>query len=772
MERTRSGDSSIERATAKALAGERASWVRVVLAAVLPVLTAFLAETFFWSANVRWSLFYLAVFLSSWLGGFRSGVSATVLSTALMWWFFTPPRHELVKGDLRHYMAAFIFVVMGVVISGLHRRLRRRNREVAQALMESRKLTERLQHALDERRLFKALIENCSDFISIASAEGKLIYLNPAGRRLVGLAPDYRVNTIDRVDFYPVGLRAVPELIEKELRETGRWRGESRLRHWETGRSIPVSDTQFLIRDPDSARVLGIGMIARDISLAKQHRDELEKANRRLSDALRDLAESQRFLQAILDHSPNGIIIKSLDGRYLVINKGLESLTGMSAIESLGKTDFDLFPRPVAERFRANDKIVLDTRAPLITEECPRIDNDGRVMLVSKFPLLNEKGEVFAICAIWTDITERKHTEEALRQTTRDLRAAQHVAHVGSWRWDRRTETNIWSEEMFLIFGQDPHRPPPRLLAPDSRIFTAESMERLRPAVDRLLATGEPYETDLELVRPDGSRRWVSARGEAVRDERGQIIAMDGTAADITHVKALQRMREEWTSVIAHDLRQPIGVIAMASDFLPTIHPGGMNAEERTFMDRIRSASRTLARMVDDLLDMSLLEANRLKLERKWVDPKSMVAECVARLSSVNANGRVKVAAPRNLTPLYVDPMRIGQVLDNLVSNAVKYGDKEHEIVVQLDRHDSEVEISVTNHGKGIEPEELPRLFDRFARSRETRGSGVPGLGLGLYISKGVVDAHGGRLWAESVPGNTTTFHVALPTAISAKEAA
>ena len=634
MERIAPANSEVEKVTATALRTERPSWIRMVLATVLPVAVAFILEFLFWSRDIRWSLFYIAIFIASWLGGFRSGLSATVLSTSLMWWFFTPPRHQLIKPNPRHYIAALAFLGIGVTVSSLHRRLRLRTGELAKALLDSRALAARLEGAL------------------------------------------------------------------------------------------------------------------------------------------RDLEESRRFLQAILDHSPNGIVIKSLDGRYLVTNKGLESMTGISTTESLGKTDFDLFPPGVAERFRANDQRVLETRAPLVTEERPRRP-EGRVMLVSKFPLRDEHSEVFALCAIWTDITERKQTEEALKQTTRDLRNAQRVAHVGSWQWDRRTGMNYWSEELYEIFGQDPRRPPPKLLNPDAHLFSPETAVQMSEAAQKLFDTGEPIELELEVMRPDGSRRWVSAHAAPVRDEHGEIIGMDGTAADITHVKALQRMREEWTSVIAHDLRQPIGVIAMAANFLPTLRGGApMTREEREFMERIRSATNTLARMVDDLLDMSLLEANRLKLERKWCDPAELVTEAVDRAMHAAGTKRVRVSSPRNLPQVHVDPMRIGQVLGNLLSNAVKYGDDAHDILVRVDRHDGDIEITVTNHGHGIAPEELPRLFDRFARARTTRGSGVPGLGLGLYISKGVVQAHGGRLWAESTLEKTTSFHFSLPVSVATREAA
>jgi len=104
------------------------------------------------------------------------------------------------------------------------------------------------------------------------------------------------------------------------------------------------------------------------------------------------------------------------------------------------------------------------------------------------------------------------------------------------------------------------------------------------------------------------------------------------------------------------------------------------------------------------------------------------------------------------------------------LSNAVKYGDRDGSILVHLDRHGDEIEIAVTNHGKGIPPEDVPRLFDRFTRLDESRESGVPGLGLGLYISKGLIEAHGGRIWVESTPGENTTFHFTLPVRVVSSE--
>ena len=619
MDRIQWGCSSIERATARVVARDRDSWLRTILATVFPTAAAFYAAFTLWTGGARWSLFYAGVFLSSWLGGFRSGVGTTLLSAGLAWWFFIWPRHTWIKADPGQYIAAALFIAVGIFISVLHRRLRGTARQLAAALVAS------------------------------------------AG-------------------------------------------------------------------------------------------------------AMRELAESQRFLKAILDHSPNGIVVKSLDGRYILVNKWLASLVGLTPDAVPGRTDFELFPKHVAERFRSNDNTVRDSGVPLVTEERPGPSEDT-VYLVSKFPLLDENGSVFAIGAIWTDIQERIRAEATLRQIASDLRIAQQVAHVGSWHLDLRSGLAHWSEELYRIFGRDPDEGVPRLLSEESKVLLPESTARLRAAVDKLRADGEPYELDLDFVRPDGSVGTVSGRGEAVRDGEGTIIAINGTAADITHLKSLERLREEWTSVVAHDLRQPIGVISAAPDLLPVLHAGEMSEQEREFMQRIRSAARALARMVDDLLDMSLLEAKRLTLERKRLEPEALVKEISVHLSTVTAHDRVRVHAGGGLLPVFVDPMRLEQVLSNLVSNAAKYGDDDSPIEVRIEGCDGEDEIAVTNRGAGIDREELPRLFNRFMRTARARSARVPGLGLGLYIAKGVIEAHGGRIWAESTPGQTTTFHIRLPAA-------
>jgi PAS domain S-box-containing protein len=485
-----------------------------------------------------------------------------------------------------------------------------------------------------------------------------------------------------------------------------------------------------------------------------------------------ELEQSQRWLQAIMDNSPSVIVIKDLAGRYLMVNRQLERILGIRAEQARGRTDEELFPERNAAQHRESDAQALRHQRPITYEETMEIGHATRVFQTSKFPLNTAGDRPFAICAIWTDITERIRTETALRQNEADLRAAEHIAHIGSWTWNLLDDSMRWSEELNRIFGREPEWHPAHPLQVHDQPFTPESTEEIRKALRTIRHDGRPYETELELRRPDGTTRWIAARGDAVRDANGRIVAIAGTAQDITNLKELQRLRDEWTSVIAHDLRQPIGVILMAASALPELHAASMTDKEMAFTARIKSAAQGLARLVDDLLDLSLLAARRLKLERQWVRPRRVIEEQLERLTHLTTGHRIVITEEQDVDEVCIDPMRVGQVLGNLVSNAVKYGDAGTEIVVHIAQRGTEVEIAVTNHGRGIPSEDLPRIFNRFIRAASARRSGVPGLGVGLYIAKELVEAHGGHIWVESTPGKTTTFHLTLPSRTASRQVA
>jgi PAS domain S-box-containing protein len=280
--------------------------------------------------------------------------------------------------------------------------------------------------------------------------------------------------------------------------------------------------------------------------------------------------------------------------------------------------------------------------------------------------------------------------------------------------------------------------------------------------VSRALHGETTPHAELLIVRPDGRTIPVLESAAPIRGTEGNILGAVTVFQDISVLKELERLREEWTSVIAHDLRQPVAVIAGYADLL------ARQAEQyppsvKTRVEHILTSARQLNRMISDLLDVSRIEARRLVLECKLVDLPALVHDVVERTAEITRGHPVRVDVKCEIPLLEIDPIRIEQVLTNLLSNAAKYSYPGTPIELTLECRDREIDTSVTNRGPGISQEELPRLFTRFYRTPEARAAHVAGLGLGLYITKGLVEAHGGRIWVQSVPGQTTTFTFTLP---------
>jgi len=170
-------------------------------------------------------------------------------------------------------------------------------------------------------------------------------------------------------------------------------------------------------------------------------------------------------------------------------------------------------------------------------------EHGERQLFVSYFPIEGSAGVDRVVC-ILQDITERKRVEQELRRRELELRESQRVAEMGNWHWDPKTDEVIWSEQLALIFGHDPNLPAPSF-RDQARLFSPESWELLKKTVENTLKTGVPYELDLEAIRPNGSRAWITGRGEAVRDSDGRIVHLRGTILDITERKrAEQALRE------------------------------------------------------------------------------------------------------------------------------------------------------------------------------------------------------------------------------------
>lgn len=263
--------------------------------------------------------------------------------------------------------------------------------------------------------------------------------------------------------------------------------------------------------------------------------------------------------------------------------------------------------------------------------------------------------------------------------------------------------------------------------------------------------------TEFAARRADGQLVPVLVSAAPFSDAAGRRAGALMIVRDLSARRRFDRLREEWASLIVHDLQQPINGIVLRSDLLLGADLG---PAQRDAVKHVRSMAVRLGSMVNDLNDSSQLETRRLRMNVGRVALGAVAREVLDHVPGAAA--RTTLRAPRD-RDLFVqgDADRLEQVMTNLLSNALKYSPPDSEVLLELCESGEQAEVRVVNAGPGIPPDEVPRLFDRYMRSRHVMRDEPKGLGLGLYIAKGLVDAHGGRIWVDSAP-NRTAFHFTI----------
>ncbi len=224
---------------------------------------------------------------------------------------------------------------------------------------------------------------------------------------------------------------------------------------------------------------------------------------------------------------------------------------------------------------------------------------------------------------------------------------------------------------------------------------------------------------------------------------------------------------EQYISLVSHDLRTPLTVIQGHAQLLHAmLERSGLGEKEAQSTEAIAVSARRMNAMIQDLVDSARLESGQLQLDRQPVDLRSFVADLLERMARALEVDRVKLDFADVLPPVFADPNRLERILTNLLSNALKYSPPRTEVLLQAGGQDNELTISVRDCGPGMSQKEVAHVFDRFYRADAARKQ--EGLGLGLYITRMLVEAHGGRLWVESELGKGSAFHFTLPTVAGA----
>ena len=278
-------------------------------------------------------------------------------------------------------------------------------------------------------------------------------------------------------------------------------------------------------------------------------------------------------------------------------------------------------------------------------------------------------------------------------------------------------------------------------------------------------AAGAPVNTlyaEGDLLRPDGTIIGVGIT-YAPLIEQGQVVNIIANVRDITHFREAQEMKSTFISVISHELKTPVSLIKGYASTLRREDAAWDPATVQASLQVIEDEADRLAELIDNLLEASRLQAGNFKLDISDVSLCHLAERVAADFRTQTNKHTIVVDFPRDCPVVRGDEKRLRNVLDNLVSNAIKYSPNGGQVRIWAEVHPDEVWVGVSDEGIGIPQDELDRVFERFYRVNHDITRKTKGTGLGLYLVQSIVEAHGGRIWAESTPGKGATFTFALP---------
>jgi signal transduction histidine kinase len=390
-----------------------------------------------------------------------------------------------------------------------------------------------------------------------------------------------------------------------------------------------------------------------------------------------------------------------------------------------------------------------------------------------------------SLLVLGATLSERERASQDLKRTTASLIEAQALAHIGSWEWDVARNHVAWSDELYRMSGLDPGRFGASYEAYLATVHPGDR-DSVDAAVHRALETGG-FDHEFRMVRSDGVEHFIRGRGKVVADEAGRPLKMIGTDQDITEQKRidaererfldreraqtarlreLDRMKDIFLASVSHELRTPLTSIIGFIDLLRDETTAELTDEQRRYLEIASRNTERLDRLVGDLLLVAQADAGEALLKPTRVDLRALAAECVESVHPRAAEADVTmVLASDELPAVTGDRARLAQLLDNLVSNAIKFSSRGGRVLLRLYAENGHVVLEVADNGIGIPAAEKPQVFERFFRSSNAAERAIQGTGLGLSIAKMIVEAHGGSISFQSEEGEGTTFRVEIPLA-------
>ncbi|KQT22315.1 hypothetical protein ASG31_02980 [Chryseobacterium sp. Leaf404] len=499
--------------------------------------------------------------------------------------------------------------------------------------------------------------------------------------------------------------------------------------------------------------------------------EELTSTNEELSHSISQLAESREYIRTIIEQAPVGIaMLKGPDHVIEIANPAILTIWGRSETEVIGRAHSTARPE-------IRDQLVNEWLSEVYYSGKPRINTEFAVKLYQKNgdlrdaivnsvyqPIFSNRGEVSGVLVILEDIT-RQFLERRKNENNQQMLAlAIDAGELATFYY--QPSTNLFSGNNLLKtwFGLTSDENIDLSLAIE--VIVPEDRDRVTQAIAKSLSKDSDgyYFAEYKIQNnTDKKIRLLQANGRVFFDNYGNALSLNGTLRDITEQKKEEQRKDDFMGMVSHELKTPLTSLKAYLQMMQRKETDSENSRQQNMLEKSLKQVDYMNGMINGFLNVSRLDSGQMHIEKSVFDFQLLFTEIEDEVLSTTQN-RTFIFKSAGKKSISADRGKISQVLHNLIGNAVKYSPTHSSITVEYTfTIDNELKVSVTDQGTGIPQEDQERIFDRYYRVKDANSRSVAGFGIGLYLSKEIIELHDGKVLVQSVKDSGTTFTIILP---------